>query len=645
MVIPFLQKRLIPCFTKVNDMCGISGIWNLDKKPVDSKQIRLLTDAQSHRGPDDSGIWFDNAVGLALGHRRLSIIDLTDAGKQPMSYGNGRYWITYNGEVYNYIELRNELKKKGHAFKTQSDTEVILAAFAEWGADSVTRFNGMWGFAIYDLVKKQLFLSRDRFGIKPFYYYRSPSLFAFASEVQALHSMLGNKHELNKAVMQDIAAGSFLNHGTEFTYIQNAFVLPAGFNAFVTIDSFHKTEWYTLRKVAVPSNLKKQAVALMELLTDSCALRLRSDVPVATCLSGGLDSGGITATIKQMIDRSNDAGTYTHRAFCAAFPGSPIDESEAAQKLADQFGSKLDIVPVESPSPDELEAAMRACDGPMHALAFYPIWKLYGYIKQQNIKVTLDGQGPDEMLGGYRPIAEGLVAAVQMGNPAWFFDIYRTYSLQGETDQFSSKQYARDAVYNLFKIAVKKALHVNRKLPTKGENSNTLFFAKKPPFQMNYFDNSLFCQSFQQPLPGILNQYDRCSMAHGVECRMPYMDFRIVEFIFSLPVQSKVGGGYTKRVLREALKGTLPDSTRLNRLKIGFNAPIVDWFKNPLKEWMLGFINSNAFLQSEYFNGPLKKRNFDGFLNNPRPQWDYTWQFWPPVHITWWLTNLKENIN
>ena len=312
---------------------------------------------------DADGIWLDNSTGLALGHRRLSIIDLSEAGKQPMSYGNDRYWITYNGEIYNYVELRIELEKKGHTFKTKTDTEVILASFAEWGAESVAKFNGMWAFAIYDSSKKQLFLSRDRYGIKPLYYYRAPSLFAFASEVKSLHGMLGHSHELNKAVLRNIAAGSFLNHGTEYTYLQNVFSLPAGFNAFVSFDGLRKTEWYVLRKVAVPSALKEQSLALMELLTDACSLRLRSDVPVATCLSGGLDSGSITATIKEIIDNIVITNTYTHRAFCAAFPGSPIDESKAAQKLADQFGSKLDIVLINPPSADELEAAMAACDG------------------------------------------------------------------------------------------------------------------------------------------------------------------------------------------------------------------------------------------------------------------------------------------
>ena len=253
--------------------------------------------------------------------------------------------------------------------------------------------------------------------------------------------------------------------------------------------------------------------------------------------------------------------------------------------------------------------------------------------------MTLDGQGPDEMLGGYRPIREGLQAALEIKDPLWFYDVFRTYSLQGETLQFSSKRYARKALIALVKNGMKKIL--NMPLERTETAADSLSAVKKQPFRMNTFNASLYTQFFQVPLPGILNQYDRCSMAHGVECRMPFMDYRIVEFIFSLPVQSKVGGGYTKRILREAMKGLIPDSTRLNRLKIGFNAPIIDWFRGPLNEWMSAYINKKSFLENEYFDGKKARSDFAKFISDPRPNWDDAWQFWPKVHITWWLEQLK----
>jgi asparagine synthase (glutamine-hydrolysing) len=514
----------------------------------------------------------------------------------------------------------------------------------------------MWAFAIYDSNDKNLFLSRDRFGIKPLYYYKNEEKFIFSSEVQAIHKILGNGHPLNEKVIKDVAFGSFLNHGTNETYLKDAYSLPGGFNLILKNNGkIEIEEWYKLKKIDVPKNFNEQAKKLKELLYDSCILRLRSDVPIGTCLSGGVDSGGITAIINSFKPEKNSRfSNYTHREFCASFPNTPINESNSAKMLAEKLDSKLDIVEIIPPSKEELEEAMKQCDGPMHALAFFPIWSLYRYIKKQNITVTLDGQGPDEMLGGYRPIYEALNAAIELKKPRWFLDVYKTYSAQGETVQFSSKSYARKALVVvifkkiiiyitniLFWLGFSKMKNDLDKLF--GKNKKTINFSRKSPGFNNSLDESLFEQFFQSPLPGILNQYDRCSMAHGVECRMPYMDYRIVEFVFSLPPESKVGDGYTKRILREAMKGIVPDETRLNKFKIGFNAPIVDWFQEPLRKFMLEQMGKPDFINSKYFNGKKIKKEFEDFLNVSNPQWDEAWKFWPTVHLAWWMdyNNIK----
>lgn len=633
-------------------MCGIAGIYNLNEKSVSNEEIDVLTDAVSHRGPDGRGTWFNEDRSLALGHRRLSILDLSENGKQPMDYTNGRYCITYNGEVYNFLEIKKELEEKSYKFISDSDTEVILASYQEWGEKMLDKFNGMWAFAIYDSVERKLFLSRDRFGIKPLYYYKDKERFIFSSEVQAMYKILGNSHPLNEKVIKDISLGSFLNHGTNETYLKNVFSLPGGYNLFLEQDGKIDTEeWYVLNKIDVPEKFEDQAKKLRELLYDACILRLRSDVSIGTCLSGGIDSGGITALINSFKPKNESRfSKYTHRGFCASFPNTPIDESSSAKVLAEKLGSKLDVIEVLPPNKEELEIAMKKCDGPMHALAFFPIWSLYRYIKQQGISVTLDGQGPDEMLGGYRPILEALRAAIELRKPRWFLDVYQTYSAQGETPQFSSKWYARKVlavvlfrkiiiyIVNIFSwLGFSKMKNDLNKLL--GENKKSINFSKKSIGFNNSLDESLFEQFFQSPLPGILNQYDRCSMAHGVECRMPYMDYRIVEFIFSLPPESKVGGGYTKRVLREAFKEILPDETRLNKLKLGFNAPIVDWFKGSLKDFMLEQMKKREFIESKYFDGEKMKKDFEIFLKNPNPQWIEAWKFWPPVHLTWWMNH------
>lgn len=629
-------------------MCGIAGIIRFDGRQVKQSEINLLTDAVSHRGPDGRAVWFSEDKTVALGHRRLAILDLTDSGRQPMNH-EGRYWITLNGEIYNFIELRIELKKLGYVFKTQTDTEVILAAYKEWGQDMHWRFNGMWAFGLYDVAEKRLLLSRDRFGVKPLYYYRDGMMMMFSSEVQALHKALGPDHRLDRMVVSDTAQGSFACHGTPRTYLHNVLSLPGGYCLEVKDGKEDCREWYRLKKVQVPRSFRNQATTLRTLLDDACRLRLRSDVLIGTCLSGGVDSGSITALINatktEQLERSSN---YTHRAFCAAFPGSPIDESRAAQQLADTLQSQLDIVVIEAPSREELEQAMSQCDGPMHALAFFPIWSLYRYIKQKGITVTLDGQGPDEMLGGYRPLREALEAAVEIGSLSWFVDVYRTYGDLGESTQFSSKKMANETMKTFLTQHLRRITfplkRIRRLFDKQHKNGPITDFSddqftpvREPDGLANTFDQSLFRQFFQSPLPGILNQYDRCSMANGVECRMPFMDYRVVEFVFSLPSQTKVGKGYTKRVLREAMKGLLPDAIRLNKHKIGFNAPIVDWFRGPLREFMLEQMDKKAFLDSRYFNGRTIKKEFRAFLEKPDPQWNEAWKFWPPVHLAWWI--------
>ncbi len=643
-------------------MCGIAGIFNFNGEDKIKDQIEILTDAVTHRGPDDRGVWFNSSADLALGHRRLSILDTSENGHQPMSFDNERYWITLNGEVYNFLELRKELEEKGCTFHTQTDTEVILAAYKVWGVEMLDRFNGMWAFAIYDTFEKTIFLSRDRYGVKPLYYYLNKNQFFFSSEVQAIHKTLGYSIDLNKKVIEDIAQGGFLSHGTTETYLKDVYALPGGYNLILKDGKVELKEWYTLKKVSVPDTFEKQADVLKELIKDACILRMRSDVPIATCLSGGLDSGTITAMITTYYrEQKNRFNNYTHKSFCAAFPNTPLDESKDAIRLAKQLNTQINILEIKPPTRSELTEAMKKCDGPMHALAFYPIWSLYRHIRENNIIVTLDGQGPDEMLGGYRPLKEALQTAIELKKISWFKDVYNTYSEMGESEQFSSKQFAKNELNKVIKeetrwfvknkiLQIKQFAQKDKIVKTKSSsigsahiNSYELKAPLMPVRQAdqreNIFNKSLYGQFFQSPLPGILQQYDRCSMANGVECRMPFMDYRIVEFLFSLPLESKVGGGYTKRILREATKGILPDETRLNKKKIGFNAPIVDWFSNDLKSFMLEYINSDLFLNSNYFDGKKLKMEFDNFLNTESKNWDEAWKFWAPVHLTWWLNN------
>ncbi|OGH88672.1 MAG: asparagine synthase (glutamine-hydrolyzing) [Candidatus Magasanikbacteria bacterium RIFOXYC2_FULL_42_28] len=622
-------------------MCGIAGIYNLDQQPVEEVVLKRLTDAIAHRGPDGEGFWFNENRNVGLGQRRLAILDLSTNGRQPMSYLNDRFWITFNGEVFNFLEIKQELLDKNYQFVSDSDTEVILAAYAEWGEGMLNKFNGMWALAIYDQKDNKLLLSRDRFGIKPLYYYLNDDTLMFASEVQAIHKILGKNAPLNISVIKEIARGGFANHSSKETYLKDVYSLPHGHNLTIQYGKVSIDKWYYLRLFKPPAEFTAQVDRFKELLVDSCKLRLRSDVPLGTCLSGGVDSGSIVSVVNNLKAEGARFSHYTHRAFCASFPGSQIDETSKAKKLSSDLGATLDVVEIE-PNEQELEEAMRQCDGPMHALAFFPIWKLYKHIRGQGISVTLDGQGPDEMLGGYRPLPEALIAALQRFDAKWFEDVYETYASQGENSQFSSRQFARKVKRRLPVYFIK--YYLKRFLRFLGFRDDFIEenYQELRQFK-NYLDESLYLQFFKDPLPGILNQYDRCSMGSGVECRMPFMDYRLVEFIFSLPPESKVGSGYTKRVLRVAMQGIVPDEIRLNKTKLGFNAPLVEWFRGPLKQFMLKYMNSREFMESPYFDGKQLKENFEDFLASTTPQWSDAWQFWPSVHLTWWLNYVRQN--
>ncbi len=615
-------------------MCGIAGIWGR------SRRGPFPLSSLGHRGPDGRSEWADPANNVWLGHTRLSILDLTDAGRQPMTSLEGRYRIVYNGEIYNFIELRKELQDKGYSFQSDTDTEVILAAYDFWGTECLHRLNGMWAFAIWDAHKKELWLARDRFGKKPLYYYHKDDCLAFASEVQALHRWLGVDAPLDDAVVRDICGGRFGWQGTPHSYLADVHALPAGFCLHKRAGAVRLQRWYRLApgRVRVPKGLPAQSEVFRDLFEDACRIRLRSDVAIATCLSGGLDSASITAMVHRGLKTLGArAAKDFHRAFCAAFPGTMLDEAVRARELADSVGAELITKEIVPPSPERLLEAIRACDGPMHALAFFPIWELYGQIAANGVKVTLDGQGPDEMLGGYlENVSPALHTALRSGRLFWLWDVYKAYAAQGEIAYRSSSRQAKAEAVALLRSPLSKLKRWAAEWCSGQvqENTPTLESSQPVPGAVSPLVKGLYTQFCQTTLPTILQQYDRCSMAHGVECRMPFLDHRLVEFCFSLPEKSIVSGGYTKRVLREAMKGLVPDSTRLNRTKIGFNAPIVEWFLGPLKAVMLDTIRSKGFAECAYFDGPKLSDRFEAWLRNPT--WDGAWAFWPPVHYVLW---------
>ncbi len=323
-------------------MCGISGIWHLDKQPISEEKITYFTNSLSHRGPDGKGVYIDNESQLALGHRRMSILDLSEKGKQPMSYANGRYWIVFNGEIFNFIELRRELINKGYGFDSDTDTEVILASWDYWGRDCLSKFNGMWAFAIWDSWGKSLFLARDRFAISPLYYVFIPNqLFAFASETIAFKYLEGFERQFDyQKVQHEIVENQYLD-SLGHTIFENIYQIIGGHYLFIKPNQTciqQKRWWNTLDNlVSVPEKYEDQVAQFKEIFDDACLLRLRSDVSIGTALSGGLDSSSIYCNINYLWQTAQNnierLPAHWQKAYIAVFPNTSQDEKYFADQV------------------------------------------------------------------------------------------------------------------------------------------------------------------------------------------------------------------------------------------------------------------------------------------------------------------------
>lgn len=619
-------------------MCGIAGIINLNGRPCAESEVRALTRSIAHRGPDGEGVYVRDHLGL--GHRRLAILDLSEAGRQPMSYAEGRYWLTYNGEIYNFLELRHELEGKGYSFRTQSDTEVILAAYDCWGAECQFRFNGMWAFAIWDSHQQTLFISRDRFGIKPLFYTAENGRFAFASELKAFLHLDGFQPRENKWAIRSVLVNAFSLEATEETLLEGVKRLPAGHCLTVRTSGLKVWRWWsTLDHLkTAPASLSEQVEQFRELFFDSCRLRLRSDVPVGTCLSGGVDSSAVLCTLAEISKEAagQDSGERRaadwQRAFVATFPGTPADESRYAEIAIRHAGAKAQYRPM---SADQLLGDLERVIYDFEDIYLTlpsPAWAIYRELRRDGVVVSLDGHGADEMLGGYAPYADIALRATGgfLRSPLRTWELmntlYNLYAPDGPAAQPNRLRMMlkNDPILNLpergARTLYRKTLKPLRRRYGNGTTATSQGepWVEDSPFGTRHTDaqeeraidalgtlNAHLYRDFHHSiLPTILRNFDRCSMSHGIEVRMPFMDWRLVCFVFSLPEESKIGGGYTKRVLREAMRGVMPESLRTRKGKIGFNSPLPDWLNGPLKGWMLDQVRDRDFLQSDLWNGP-----------------------------------------
>jgi asparagine synthase (glutamine-hydrolysing) len=594
-------------------MCGIVGVWNQNSEPVNQMALKRFSDSLSHRGPDGDGFYIDPDANLGFGHRRLAIIDTTDNGRQPMSFAGGRYWITYNGEIYNFLELKSELEGYGYQFQTNSDTEVILTAYHHWGQDCQLRFNGMWAFAIWDREDRKLFLSRDRFGVKPLIYYFDGKRFAFASEMKAFLALDWFKPDFDSAMVALALSSERLIEGNERCIINGLQNLLGGHCLTLRMGEQPRVGrwWNTLDHLEEASqNYDKQVEHFRDLFLDACRIRMRSDVPIGTALSGGLDSSAIICGMHHIVSQNNSAqdriASEWQKAFIMTYPGTRIDE----RKYADEVVNRTGAHPVYCTA-DANSYLDNFADVLFHLESVSDIhlgpWQVYKAQRENGVVVTLDGHGGDEALGGYPwYIASALSDSVSR------LDLLRTLSLVSilkGLDPFPGQNFYLKSLQKFL------APQTNKETNPWLRQQSAAFIAPALEVDLPFLKNKdalfkkLYIDFHFTQLPTVLRNFDRLSMAHGVEIRAPFMDWRLVTFMFSIPSASAIGGGFTKRILRDALKGILPESVRTRTKKLGFPNLEDAWTSLRSQEFISDLVNSADFQQSPIWNGKKIKHD------------------------------------
>ena len=653
-------------------MCGITGIYSF-KKNIRPEGIKRMTDLLRHRGPDDEGFLavksesgevypligddskvegpriedFDKPVDLFLGHRRLAIIDLSSAGHQPMCNEDGSVWIVYNGEIYNYLEIREELVRLGHRVRSKTDTEVALHAYEEWGTGCLTRFNGMWAFALVDLKKKLIFCSRDRAGVKPFYYLYDGTQFCFASEIKALLSIAYSSPEPNDWIVADYLFSGLIDHTRE-TFFRNIYQLKPGEYLLLKAEKMTVQSYWDIeaKEIKVPRH-DAYAERFYELLEDAVRLRLRSDVPIGTCLSGGLDSSSIVFLAhKLMCDSQNiDSRMLGERqkTFSSCFEDPAYDERKYIELVIGQTAAEKNYVFSRGENLlKDLSKLIWHQEEPFGSTSIYAQWNVMRRAKERGVTVLLDGQGGDELLAGYLPsfypLLGQMIKQMALRRLIREFDAFRK-SHRGMPNRFF-QGIAAAVLPDWAKLYLQK--YMNSRMGWADERFRKRYSRHFPsPRKFKEDLNNYLYHIFRSMiLPGLLRYEDRNSMAFSLESRLPFLDYRLVEYIFSLPPEQKLKEGVTKVVLRDAMKGTLPDEIRNRMDKMGFGTPQDIWFRTVLKESISEIIGSKSFAERGYFDVHKVRKAFENHCSGKINISSLIWRW---VNLEVWLRTLIDN--
>ncbi len=622
-------------------MCGIAGFLTKDSTAFDSYYvIKRMTKTLNHRGPDGEGIEVFQSPKFgcvtALGHRRLKIIDLSEKARQPMFNDDKNLSIVFNGELYNYLELKEELLVKGYNFFSSSDTEVILNAYAEWGTGCFERFNGMWALAIFDKKKKKIILSRDRFGKKPLYYYKTPRAFVFASEIKAILKYPGVLRKPNyDKIYRYIARNYRYVDIDEKSFFDNIDQIPK--SSYVEIDEYLNITAQKYWQID-PSLIKeeideKEAIdTFRDRLMDAVKIRLRSDVPVGCMLSGGLDSTSITSIAYKVFNKR----IMTFSGITGEEKGV-YDESDYINSVIRETNANFHYIrPEPADVIDTVNEMIYYHDEPVCTVTWYNLYLIARKISKEKVPVILNGHAGDELLAGYwdhyhynfyELEKSGNTKELEQEMSCWKqnhgrdpseIEKYRSYinDLEGgrtaEVDRFSDYSYCFE------EEIIKK---YQRKISL--ENGYT-----------NLLNRRLYSELFYETVPASLRPEDRNTMSQSIESRSPFLDYKLAEYCFSLPNRFKIRNGVGKWILREAMKGILPEDVRTRKDKSGFIAPADEWFRTINRKQIFDIINSDSFNSRNLFNIKRVNEMFEEHVERKKNHQMVLWQI---INLELWF--------
>lgn len=615
-------------------MCGIGGIIAPWGERVDRLDLKIIGDSLAHRGPDGEGIWIAPTKNIGLVHRRLAILDVSERGAQPMHSADGAYSIVFNGEIFNFIELRQELCALGSTFIGESDTEVLLEAWRHWREEMLSHLNGMWAFVICDNKTGDLFFARDRFGVKPLLYAEVDGIFVFASEVRALLSLPWIPRDIDVKTAKRLLIEPFSIEGGERTLVKSIKRIPAGHYATLHNGKFFlKRWWFTVAHLPdIPAKPSERNNRFRKIFFNAIGIRLRSDVPIGTCLSGGFDSSAIICAISEIAQNQKYEERISkswQNAFVGSFPGQPNDETDLALRAAKYAGIEpfVKIISDGDALPN-IDQVLHDLDDIYISLPTAP-WQIYRELRHANITVSIDGHGADELMGGYRDANR-------------FYSFFMRNALISLGQKSPSMRYLIDSI-KAITLSFRGLNFVRGHRFNTPPGYGTPFDHDKLPKNWGSLNRRLYRMFHATVLPTILRNFDRISMAHGIEVRMPFMDWRLVTYVMALPDEAKSDSKYSKLVAREAMIGRMPEDIRSGTRKVGFNSPMPGWMNGPLRPWIWRVLETENKSFESIVNLPELKNKVKKLTDKRAWDWENVGRLWPYIHLKWYMENVLNN--